>query len=42
MIRQLGWLSLAFEQSCAMGGMPVPIPDFTNGAWIDREPYRKG
>lgn len=30
------------EQSCAMGGMPVPIPDFTNGAWIDREPYRKG
>ena len=25
-----------------MGGMPVPVPDFTNGMWIDREPYRKG
>ncbi|MBR0538413.1 MAG: Gfo/Idh/MocA family oxidoreductase [Clostridia bacterium] len=30
------------EQSCAMGGMPVPIPDFTNGMWIDRAPYRRG
>ncbi|MBQ6067058.1 MAG: Gfo/Idh/MocA family oxidoreductase [Clostridia bacterium] len=30
------------EQSVAMGGMPVPIPDFTNGMWIDREPYRRG
>lgn len=29
------------EQSVAMGGMPVPVPDFTNGTWIDREPYRK-
>ncbi len=26
------------EQSVAMGGMPVPIPDFTNGRWIKREP----
>ena len=26
------------EQSIAMGGMPVPFPDFTNGKWIDREP----
>ncbi len=26
------------EQSVAMGGMPVSIPDFTDGAWIDREP----
>ena len=26
------------EQSIAMGGMPVPIPDFTNGRWINREP----
>lgn len=25
------------EQSVAMGGMPVAIPDFTNGKWIDRE-----
>ncbi|MGN0634928.1 MAG: Gfo/Idh/MocA family protein [Acutalibacteraceae bacterium] len=30
------------EQSAAMGGMPVPIPDFTNGLWIDREPYHRG
>lgn len=30
------------EQSAAMGGMPVPIPDFTNGMWIDREPYHRG
>jgi hypothetical protein len=30
------------EQSVAMGGMPVPIPDFTNGRWIDRAPYRRG
>jgi hypothetical protein len=21
-----------------MGGMPVAIPDFTNGRWIEREP----
>jgi hypothetical protein len=21
-----------------MGSMPVPIPDFTTGAWIDRAP----
>lgn len=26
------------EDSIAMGGHPVPIPDFTNGKWIDREP----
>ena len=26
------------EQSVAMGGMPVPVPDFTDGKWI----YRKG
>ena len=30
------------EQSVAMGGMPVPIPDFTNGEWIDRRPFRRG
>ena len=26
------------EDSITMGGMPVAIPDFTNGRWIDREP----
>ena len=30
------------EQSVAMGGMPVPIPDFTNGMWVDREKERRG
>ncbi len=25
------------EQSIAMGSMPVPFPDFTDGAWIERE-----
>lgn len=30
------------EQSAAMGGLPVPIPDFTNGMWIDRAPYHRG
>lgn len=25
------------EQSIAMGSMPVPIPDFTNGRWFTRE-----
>jgi len=29
------------EQSIAMGSMPVPIPDFTNGSWIEREPFRR-
>ena len=24
------------EQSVAMGGAPVPVPDFTNGEWIWR------
>ncbi len=30
------------EQSIALGSLPVPVPDFTNGMWIDREPYRRG
>lgn len=30
------------EQSVAMGGMPVPIPDFTNGKWIEREEVVRG
>jgi len=29
------------EQSAALGGTPIPIPDFTNGKWIDREPFRR-
>lgn len=33
------WMSITAlsEQSIAMGGMPVPIPDFTNGKWITRK-----
>ena len=30
------------EQSVAMVGSPVPIPDFTNGMWIERAPYHRG
>ena len=29
------------EQSIAMGGMPVAIPDFTNGLWLQRDPDPK-
>lgn len=29
------------EQSIALGSHPVAVPDFTNGMWIDREPYRR-
>lgn len=38
------WMAITClsEQSIAMGSMPVPVPDFTNGMWIDREPYRRG
>ena len=38
------WMAITClsEQSVAMGGAPVPVPDFTNGKWIDREPYRRG
>ncbi len=34
------WLiiSLLSEQSIAMGGQPVSIPDFTNGKWLTRKP----
>ena len=34
------WMSITplSEQSVALGGMPVPFPDFTNGKWIDRTP----
>ena len=38
------WMAITAlsEQSVAMGGMPVPVPDFTNGKWINREPFRRG
>ena len=38
------WMSITAlsEQSAAMGGAPVPVPDFTNGMWIDREAYQRG
>ena len=31
-------ISALSEQSIAMGGHPVAVPDFTNGKWILREP----
>ena len=32
------WMAITClsEQSVAMGGAPVPVPDFTNGEWIWR------
>lgn len=38
------WMAITCcsEQSVAMGGAPVPVPDFTNGRWIDREDFRRG
>ena len=38
------WMAITClsEQSVAMGSLPVPVPDFTKGMWIDREPYRRG
>jgi predicted dehydrogenase len=30
------------EQSIALGGQPVPVPDFTNGKWLNREPAPGG
>jgi len=38
------WMAITClsEQSVAMGGMPVPIPDFTNGDWICRDPSTPG
>ena len=34
------WMSITTlsEQSVAMGSQPVPVPDFTNGLWLDRGP----
>lgn len=38
------WMSITAlsEDSIAMGGMPVAIPDFTNGRWLNREEAPKG
>ncbi|MBQ4244106.1 MAG: Gfo/Idh/MocA family oxidoreductase [Clostridia bacterium] len=38
------WMAITClsEESIALGSHPVPVPDFTNGMWIDREPYRRG
>ena len=33
-------ISCLSEQSVAMGGAPVPIPDFTNGMWMERAPWQ--
>ncbi len=35
------WMSISAltEQSIAMGGAPVAVPDFTNGMWIGRTPW---
>ena len=37
------WMAITClsEQSIALGSMPVAVPDFTNGMWIDREPTRR-
>ncbi len=38
------WMSITAlsEQSISMGGMPVAIPDFTNGKWLNRKPAPEG
>ncbi len=38
------WMAITTlsEDSANMGSMPVAIPDFTDGAWINREPALKG
>ena len=36
------WMAVTYlsEQSVAMGGHVVPVPDFTRGAWMERRPER--
>lgn len=36
----VAWMSITClsEQSVSLGSMPVAIPDFTNGRWLDRGP----
>lgn len=38
------WMAITAlsEQSVSMGSLPVAIPDFTDGAWIGREPAQPG
>lgn len=38
------WMAITAlsEESVAMGGHPVAIPDFTDGKWINREPIVEG
>ena len=38
------WMALTClsEQSIACGSMPIPIPDFTNGKWIEERPACTG
>ena len=35
------WMAITplSEQSIAMGGHPVAVPDFTRGEWMRRPPY---
>ncbi len=37
------WMAVTYlsEQSVAMGGVPVPMPDFTCGKWLNRTPERR-
>ena len=36
----VAWMAIGplSEQSIALGGAPVEVPDFTNGKWENREP----
>ena len=38
------WMSITClsEQSIALGSMPLPCPDFTNGKWLNRQTAAKG
>lgn len=38
------WMAITplSEESVAMGGAPVAVPDFTDGLWLDPRPYDKG
>ncbi|MDD2213403.1 MAG: Gfo/Idh/MocA family oxidoreductase [Oscillospiraceae bacterium] len=38
------WMSISClsEESVALGGQPRPIPDFTNGQWMNRAPWEPG
>lgn len=38
------WMAITClsEQSVSMAGAPVPVPDFTDGYWIERETFPRG